>query len=133
MMEARLRRLAMHKMIPIVVLLALIAKRSDSQRQARPTRRRYQPSGKRFAKREDKREPIDRSKNGTETKRRRSSRSTGSHRASRQVEHAHRAIGIVPATDPTSSPQQAASPSQPTDDQLDVVQVAFPIPTVQVP
>src|SRR6202022_520752 len=40
----------------------------------------YQPSGKRFAKREDKREPIDRSKNGTETKRRRSSRSTGSHR-----------------------------------------------------
>ena len=38
-MEARLRRLAMHKMIPIVVLLALTAKRSDSQRQARPTRR----------------------------------------------------------------------------------------------
>ena len=129
MMEARLRRLAMHKMIPIVVLLALIAKRSYSQRQARPTRRRHLPSGKRSAKRE----AVDRSRNGTGTKRRRSSRSTGSHRASRQVEHAHRAIGIVPATDTTSSPQQAASPSQPTDDQLDVVQVAFTIPTVQVP
>ena len=92
MMEARLRRLAMHKMIPIVVLLALTAKRSDSQRQARPTRRRHLPSGKRSAKRE----AVDRSRNGTGTKRRRSSRSTGSPRASRQVETTSSRLCNVP-------------------------------------